>query len=106
MVSPPATRWSACARAERATTGEDVRHEDDEDRAKRRDDDALDVDAVDTAHLEDVGCQPAAHETADDAEADHHQEAFLGVHDSACNEAGDGADDDPGDETHGVSSFP
>ena len=57
------------------------------------------------AHLEHVRRDEAADEAADDAEDDHHQQALTRAHDLIGQEAGDGADDDPGDETHLINSF-
>jgi len=72
----------------------------DRDRAEGGDRDALDIDAIDRPDLEHGRCDEPADETADDPENDHQQQPLTRAHDLIGQEASDGADDDPSDETH------
>src|SRR5258706_3913548 len=74
----------------------------DEDGAKGRDEDALEIDPIDGARLEDGGRKVTADEAADDAKDDHPDQAFTRAHELVGQEACDRADDDPCKQTHQV----
>src|ERR1035437_258 len=88
------------AAAERAAPTEALVNEDHDERADHSHNHAREIDAGHRGDVEEVFCDPAADDRADDAEHDHQDQALAGAHDFTGQEAGDGTDNNPGEECH------
>src|SRR5262245_21271653 len=95
LRGPRAADGSAGMLAAKRLARHQAEDDDGDDRTDHGHDDAVDVDALDVAAVEEDAGEPATDDGADDPEDDHHQQALAGLHHLTRDEPVDRAEHDP-----------